>query len=158
MKHSWWKISVAVILVAAIVAVIAQKQQQHFTALRESLASSTNSSTVRADAPVKSGDVCQMPVPNTPASVPARGNGQPASANGMPPVNPPRSRILPAVKLASKVLPKLLDVGASQLGVKTIPTQIFYDQHGKEFARHIGIFPKEDILTTFAKQGITLAK
>lgn len=47
---------------------------------------------------------------------------------------------------------------AARLSVETIPTQIFYDQTGKEFSRHIGFFPKEDILTTFAKQGITLTR
>ena len=47
---------------------------------------------------------------------------------------------------------------AAQYGVDTIPTQIFYDANGKEFSRHIGFFPKDDILTTFTKQGITLTK
>jgi len=47
---------------------------------------------------------------------------------------------------------------AAQYGVDTIPTQIFFDASGKEFSRHIGFFPKDDILATFAKQGITLAK
>ena len=42
--------------------------------------------------------------------------------------------------------------------IKTIPTQIFYDRKGKEFYRHEGFMPKEDILAKFKKQGIKLAK
>ena len=40
--------------------------------------------------------------------------------------------------------------------IQTIPTQIFYDAKGKEFLRHVGFFPKEDILTTFKDHGIKL--
>lgn len=40
--------------------------------------------------------------------------------------------------------------------VETIPTQILYDQNGKEIFRHQGFFPKEDILKTFEKHGIKL--
>ncbi len=45
---------------------------------------------------------------------------------------------------------------AEKYRVKSIPTQVFYDQDGKEFSRHIGFFSKEDILATFEKQGIKL--
>jgi thioredoxin 1 len=47
---------------------------------------------------------------------------------------------------------------AEKYGIKSIPTQVFYDAKGKEFFRHIGYFPKEDILKTFEKQGIKLKK
>lgn len=47
---------------------------------------------------------------------------------------------------------------ADKYGIQSIPTQIFYDAKGKEFARHVGFFPKEDILKTFEKQGIKLVK
>ena len=40
--------------------------------------------------------------------------------------------------------------------VQTIPTQIFYDAKGKEFYRHIGFFPKEDIIAKFKEHGIKL--
>lgn len=43
-------------------------------------------------------------------------------------------------------------------GIRSIPTQIFYDAHGKEFFRHEGFFAKEDILAKFKEQGIELAK
>lgn len=42
--------------------------------------------------------------------------------------------------------------------IQTIPTQIFYDANGKEFYRHIGFYPKEDILAKFKEHGIKLKK
>jgi thioredoxin 1 len=46
---------------------------------------------------------------------------------------------------------------AEKYKIKTIPTQILFDRKGKEFFRHEGYFPKEDILKTFRKHGIKLA-
>jgi len=49
--------------------------------------------------------------------------------------------------------------GESQkYGIKSIPTQIFYDVHGKEFFRHEGFFAKEDILAKFKEHGIELTR
>ena len=45
---------------------------------------------------------------------------------------------------------------AEKYGIQSIPTQIFYDENGKEFFRHEGFFPKEDILKTFKDNGIKL--
>ena len=42
--------------------------------------------------------------------------------------------------------------------IQSIPTQIFYDANGKEFYRHIGFFPKEDILAKFKEHKIILKK
>jgi len=47
---------------------------------------------------------------------------------------------------------------AEKYKINSIPTQIFYDAKGKEFFRHVGYFPKEDILKTFEKHGIKLKK
>ncbi len=44
---------------------------------------------------------------------------------------------------------------AEQYGIQSIPTQIFYDTDGKEFFRHVGFYPKEDILARFKEKGIT---
>jgi len=44
---------------------------------------------------------------------------------------------------------------AEQYGIQSIPTQIFYDADGKEFFRHVGFYPKEDILARFKEKGIT---
>lgn len=40
-------------------------------------------------------------------------------------------------------------------GIQSIPTQILYDADGKEFFRHVGFYPKEDILAKFKEKGIT---
>ncbi|MHB1462679.1 MAG: thioredoxin family protein [Armatimonadota bacterium] len=42
--------------------------------------------------------------------------------------------------------------------IQSIPTQIFYDTNGKEFYRHVGFFPKEDILKVFKDKGIKISK
>jgi thioredoxin 1 len=47
---------------------------------------------------------------------------------------------------------------ADKYKVQSIPTQIFFDAKGKEFSRHVGFFPKEDIIKTFEKHGIKLKK
>lgn len=38
--------------------------------------------------------------------------------------------------------------------VQLIPTQVFLDQQGREIARHVGLFPKEEILELLKKHGI----
>jgi len=47
---------------------------------------------------------------------------------------------------------------AEKYGIQSIPTQIFYDEKGEEFFRHVGFFSKEDILKTFADRGVKLTK
>jgi len=43
---------------------------------------------------------------------------------------------------------------ARKYGVRIIPTQVFLDQKGKEIARHVGLFPKDEILELLKKHGI----
>lgn len=47
---------------------------------------------------------------------------------------------------------------ATKLGVRGIPTQIFYDAAGKERSRHMGYISKDGILSTFKKLGIELTR
>jgi len=47
---------------------------------------------------------------------------------------------------------------ARQYRVRSIPTQVFLDADGKEFFRHEGYYPKEDILAKFKQHGINLGK
>lgn len=47
---------------------------------------------------------------------------------------------------------------AVKLGVRGIPTQIFYDASGKERYRHMGYISKESILAAFKKLGIELVR
>jgi len=43
---------------------------------------------------------------------------------------------------------------AKKWGIRTIPTQIFLDKKGKEYFRHIGFFPKEELVDVLKKQGV----
>ena len=43
---------------------------------------------------------------------------------------------------------------ARKYGIQLIPTQVFLDRDGKEIFRHVGLFPKEEILKMFAEKGI----
>jgi thiol-disulfide isomerase/thioredoxin len=43
---------------------------------------------------------------------------------------------------------------AEKYGIQAIPTQIFLDNTGKEFFRHTGFFPKEEIVKVLKKQGV----
>jgi len=45
---------------------------------------------------------------------------------------------------------------AQKYNVQSIPTQIFFDAKGKEIFRHVGYFPKEDIVKGFKDHGIKL--
>jgi len=37
--------------------------------------------------------------------------------------------------------------------IQLIPTQVFMDQQGKEISRHVGFFPKEELVAVLVKQG-----
>lgn len=43
---------------------------------------------------------------------------------------------------------------AMEYRVQLIPTQVFLDQKGREIARHVGLFPKDEILALLKKHGI----
>ncbi len=43
---------------------------------------------------------------------------------------------------------------AEKYGIQLIPTQVFVDQNGKEIARHVGLYPKEEILELLKKNGV----
>ncbi|NUN68556.1 MAG: thioredoxin family protein [Bacteroidetes bacterium] len=43
---------------------------------------------------------------------------------------------------------------AKKYGVRLIPTQVFLDEHGKEFFRHEGFFPEEEIHKLFRQRGL----
>ncbi len=45
---------------------------------------------------------------------------------------------------------------AKKYKVQSIPTQIFFDAKGKEIFRHVGYFPKDDIVKAFKDNGIKL--
>lgn len=43
-------------------------------------------------------------------------------------------------------------------GIESIPTQILYDADGKEVTRHVGFWPKDEIVAAFADNGVELKK
>ncbi len=43
---------------------------------------------------------------------------------------------------------------ARKYGIQLIPTQVFVDPQGKEIFRHVGLFPKEDILMMLKEKSI----
>ena len=43
---------------------------------------------------------------------------------------------------------------ADQYDIKAIPTQVFLDENGKEYSRHEGYFPEEELIKILQKKGI----
>jgi thioredoxin 1 len=43
---------------------------------------------------------------------------------------------------------------AQRFGIRSIPTQIFYDKQGKEIKRHVGFFDKNSIVAVFDELGV----
>lgn len=43
-------------------------------------------------------------------------------------------------------------------GIQLIPTQVFVDKNGKEIFRHVGLFPKDELVAFLEKQGVVKAK
>jgi thioredoxin 1 len=43
---------------------------------------------------------------------------------------------------------------AEEFQVRAIPTQVFLDKEGKEYFRHLGFFPKEEVVNVLQQQGV----
>lgn len=43
---------------------------------------------------------------------------------------------------------------AKQYSIEAIPTQIFLDKDGKEFFRHVGFFPEEELVKVLQQKGV----
>ena len=41
-----------------------------------------------------------------------------------------------------------------QYGIEAIPTQVFLDENGKEFSRHEGFFPEEELIKVLQSKGV----
>jgi thioredoxin 1 len=39
-------------------------------------------------------------------------------------------------------------------GIEEIPTQVFLDKNGKEFSRHVGYFPEEELVAILKTKGV----
>lgn len=45
---------------------------------------------------------------------------------------------------------------AIKYGIEAIPTQIFLDESGKEYFRHVGFFAEEDLIKVLQQKGVKL--
>jgi thioredoxin 1 len=43
---------------------------------------------------------------------------------------------------------------ARKYAIQLIPTQVFIDKSGKEISRHVGLFPKDELIAFLKKQGV----
>lgn len=43
---------------------------------------------------------------------------------------------------------------AKQYGIEAIPTQVFLDETGKEYFRHVGFFPEEELVKILNQKGV----
>lgn len=43
---------------------------------------------------------------------------------------------------------------AKQYGIESIPTQVFLDETGKEYFRHVGFFPEEELVKILNQKGV----
>jgi len=43
---------------------------------------------------------------------------------------------------------------AKKYGIQAIPTQIFLDENGKEYFRHVGFFPEEELVKVLQLKGV----
>jgi len=41
-----------------------------------------------------------------------------------------------------------------KFAIQSIPTQVFLDENGKEFFRHVGYFPEEDLVKVLKEKGV----
>ena len=41
-----------------------------------------------------------------------------------------------------------------KFGIEQIPTQVFLDENGKEFSRHVGYFPEEELVKVLKEKGV----
>ena len=43
---------------------------------------------------------------------------------------------------------------AQKYGIQAIPTQVFLDENGKEYFRHVGFFPEEELVKVLYQKGV----
>jgi len=133
----------------------------------------------KSTAKVKTGDTCCPIVSKTskttqkPQAKKKTAAAKPVVAKGLPKLLELGSTTCVPCKMMTPILEQLtaeykgklkvefVDVGknaaiARKYNINVIPTQIFLDSKGKEVYRHVGFFPKADILKAFKDNGIKL--
>lgn len=137
MGLTWSRIGVVVVLVIAVAAVV-QLKEQH-----------------RASSPSQPA----APVTNKAAAVPRLldlGSTSCIPCKMMAPILEDLRK-----SYAGRLQVDFVDVwkdaqAAEKYGVRSIPTQIFFDAKGKELYRHTGFWSRDDILARFRDLGINL--
>ena len=43
---------------------------------------------------------------------------------------------------------------AKKYGIRSIPTQVFLDANGKEYYRHVGYYPEEEVIKVLKQKGV----
>ena len=43
---------------------------------------------------------------------------------------------------------------AQKYGIQAIPTQVFLDENGQEYFRHVGFFPEEELVKVLQQKGV----
>jgi len=43
---------------------------------------------------------------------------------------------------------------AQKYGIQAIPTQVFLDENGQEYFRHVGFFPEEELVRVLQQKGV----
>jgi len=147
MKRSvWWKVAIVLALAVALVAALSAKRHQ----VRPSERGGTELAGAKAG---PSADPTQsLPLPR----LLELGADRCIPCKMMQPILADLRK-----EYAGKLQVDFVDVWknpaeADRYGVQIIPTQIFFDSNGKEVFRHLGFFPKEEIVAKFKELGIDL--
>ena len=149
MRTHWWKIAIVIVLAAVVGLVVVMKAR-------------TSAAAANPDGGLTAAPEVEHPavpaVPDDPA------NKLPKLLDLGAKKCVPCKMMAPLLEELAKDYKGRMDVefidvwenpeAAEKYGIKSIPTQIFYDAEGKEFFRHVGFFPKEDILATFKEHDI----
>ncbi len=108
----------------------------------------------------------ELPVAAAPPAVPVKGMvtmvdlgaGECVPCKMMAPILAKMEKVY-----AGKAAVVFLDVWKDQaparpFGIRTIPTQIFFDKSGREVYRHVGFLNEKDIISKFNDLGVKLGK
>ena len=177
-----WKVLIVVVLVIAVAGILAGKRNGANTASPSSSSASREMAAQPSTAPSQT--PATAPVEAAASPSPTQSAASPPATGAKPkPTQKPRQALPQMVELGSKtctpcqmmqpILEELRKEYKGQLEVpfwdiydhpdkakaykiRVIPTQVFVGADGKEFFRHEGFFPKEDILAKFKEHGVML--
>jgi len=179
-----WKVLIVVVLVIAVAGILAGKRNGVNTASPPSSSASREEANRLSTAPSQTSDAAPTEAVGKPSrteaapSLPAT-SAKPkptkiAKPNALPQMIELGSKTCVPCQMMQPILAELRKEYKGQLEVpfwdiyehpdkakayhiRVIPTQVFVGADGKEFFRHEGFFPKEDILAKFKEHGVRLS-